>query len=216
MKIKVTAIACGAILGLSSTSLLAEDENTLSYNTVGVEYVYNRLDASSDGDVDGNLYFNGYEINGSYALFDRVLFHGRYYDGGDADVTSDVEVDYDSIEIGVSALNIDNDNVGLDGGLLWRQDDFGNDADNDLKGIGFGFGVRGQLFENHELGVRFGVYFGDFDDSVGIKVNYAYNILDYLAITTGYEYFDASLDGDDPDDFDYTNHKLSLGVRYSF
>lgn len=87
MKIKFSTIACIALLGLSSTNLLAEDDDKISYNTVGLEYVYNRLNASSEtGGPDGNLYFNGYEVNGSYALFDRVLFKGRYYDGGDADL----------------------------------------------------------------------------------------------------------------------------------
>jgi hypothetical protein len=207
-----------AALGLGATSTLAQDANKPNYNLVGLQYVYNRLDTSSEKSIDGNIYLNdAYAVEASYALFDRVLFRGSFYDGT-GDIDSNNELSLKSTEIGISALNIDDETVGIDGGLLWRKDKFGKDADGDLDGFGLGFGVRANIFENHEVGARVGVYFGDFDDTVGIQLNYAWNLFDHWAITAGYEFMDVglkNLEGDD-EKFDYTNNKFTLGGRFYF
>lgn len=212
-----TTIICAAIIGLNSTSLLAQEEdNKLNYNLIGLEYVYNALDTTSDTAPDFNIYLDkGYAVEASYALDDRVLFRGYYYDG-DGDRAGQYDLSLTTTEIGISALNVDDDNVGIDGGLLWRQDDFGDDADVELEGLGLGFGVRANVWEKHEFGARFGIYFGDFEDSVGIKLSYAWNPFDRWGFTLGYEYFDVGIDLDDPEDFEYTQDKFSAGVRFYF
>jgi hypothetical protein len=210
-----------ATLGLGATSAFAEDANKPNYNLVGLQYVYNRLDTSSEENTDGNAFLNdAYAVEASYGLFDRVLFRGSFYDG-EGDLNSDTEIRLKTTEIGISALNIDDETVGIDGGLLWRKDDFSCNGDvgckdQDLKGVGLGFGVRANIFENHEIGARVGMYFGDFDDSPGFQLNYAWNLFDHWAITAGYEYMDVSLDGKDDDEFEYTNNKLTLGGRFYF
>jgi hypothetical protein len=214
-----TAILSLAIFAISTTSAVSQEDNKPNYNFVGLEYVYNRLEAASDNGPDGNIYLNeSYAAEASYALFDRMLFRGYHYDGqGNIDNNNDMSLE--STEIGFSALNVDDDNVGIDGGILWRQDKFGKDApDNDLKGFGLGFGLRANIAEKHEVGARFGVYFGDFDDSVGINFKYAWHFAEQFDITAGYEYMDVSLKDLDPDDegFDYTNNKITLGGRFYF
>jgi hypothetical protein len=223
-----TVILSSAVFAMSTTSAFSQEDNKPNYNYIGLGYVYNRLDTSSDEGTDGNAFLNdAYAVDASYALFDRVLFHGSFYDG-EGDLNSDTEISLKSTEIGISALNVDDDNVGIDGGILWRKDDLGSDADGDLKGFGLGFGVRANVAEKHELGARVGIYFGDFDDSVGVKLFYAWNLAEHWAITAGYEYMDVSLnDSDDPniprndgsgmsDPFDYTNNKFTFGGRFSF
>jgi hypothetical protein len=211
-----TTILSLAIFAMSTTSVLAQENNKPNYNFVGLDYVYNRLETSSDLSTDGNAYLNdAYAVEASYGLFDRVLFRGSFYDG-EGDLNSDTEISLKSTEIGISALNLDDDNVGIDGGILWRKDDFGSDASGDLDGFGLGFGVRANVAEKHELGARFGIYFGDFDDSVGIKLFYAWNLAEHWGITAGYEYMDVSQKDQDPDQYDYTNNKMTLGGRFYF
>jgi hypothetical protein len=211
-----TAILSLAIFATSTTSVLAQENNKPNYNLVGLDYVYNRLDTTTDVGPDGNAFLNdGYAVEASYGLFDRVLFRGSFYDG-EGDLNSGTEISLKSTEIGISALNVDDDNVGIDGGILWRKDDFGSDADGDLKGFGLGFGLRANIAEKHEVGARFGVYFGDFDDSVGIKFTYAWNLAEHWGITAGYEYMDVSLKDQDVGEYDYTNNKISLGGRFYF
>jgi hypothetical protein len=218
-KLATVILSSSAIFAMSTTTVLAQEaDNKPNYDFVGLDYVYNRLDTSSDGNVDGNAYLNdAYAVEASYGLFDRVLFRGSFYDG-EGDLNSDTEISLKSTEIGISALSLNDDNVGIDGGILWRKDDFGNDATNDdLDGFGLGFGVRGNVAEKHEFGARFGVYFGDFDDSVGIKLTYAWNLAEHWGITAGYEFMDVSLEkSDDPDQFEYTNNKFTLGGRFYF
>jgi hypothetical protein len=215
-----TAILSSAIFAMSTTTVLAQENNKPNYNFVGLDYVYNRLDTSSDERTDGNAYLNdAYAVEASYGLFDRVLFRGSFYDG-EGDLNSDTEITLKSTEIGISALNLDDNNVGIDGGILWRKDEASsdtdgglNDVDDDLKGFGLGFGVRANIAENHELGARFGLYFGDFDDAVGIKLNYAWNLAEHWGITAGYEFMDV---GPDDLDYEYTNNKFTLGGRFYF
>jgi opacity protein-like surface antigen len=211
-------LALPACLLLSAT-VVAQDAERPSYNFVGLQYVY--ATASVDSDVapadvtNSDWYFGeGGQLDASYALNDQFLFRGSYYTAS-GDYKGGRDIDFTTGVIGIGVIAPTEDAVGIDASLEYRKDklEFDND-DEDIDGLGISFGLRTKFLETQEIGLRVGVYAGDFDQAVGLQLNYAWNFADNWALTAGYEYMDVGLDGESNQG--YSLDKWLIGGRFQF
>jgi opacity protein-like surface antigen len=212
---------------LSAGSALAQEweRERPNYNYVSLQYVYNAMDVDTDAlpnsITKSSWYFGeGGQLDASYALDDFVLFRGSYYTAS-GDFKGGRDIDFDSGLVGVGVIVPTDDAIGIDLSLDYRSDNlkFNRDGnvkniDQDVEGLGLSFGVRAKVTETSELGLRFGVYAGDFDQSVGVNLSYIYNFSENWAITAGYEYMDVGLDSSDK--VSYETNKWLAGGRFAF
>ena len=214
----------GAILLLPALSMYAvsgwaQDAERPSYDFLGISYVYNTVNVDSD-DLPDRLtdgswnYDEGVQLDASYALNDKWLFRGSYYTAS-GDYKGGQDIDFSTALVSAGILLPTDDAIGIDVSLEYRLDDieFDNTSD-DVDGLGVSFGIRANITERNELGMRFGVYGGDFDESIGITLSYAFNFSERWAITTSYEYSDVGLDTNEKEGYEL--NKWSLGGRFYF
>lgn len=215
-----TAVLAAAILPASAVLAQDEDAGRPNYDFVTLQYVYSTANVDSsllpEEVSDSDWYFGeGAQLDGSWALLDdQLLLRGSYYLASDEFKTGD-DIDFSTINLGVGWIADTGDNVGIDASLEYRRDEIEYDGDDDdIDGLGVSFGLRTILGDVHDIGLRFGVYAGDFDQSISLQLNYAWNLTEHLAVTAGYEYTDISLDGDD--NTEYSLDKWLIGGRFYF
>ena len=209
-----------------SAGATADDDTKPSLDYISVEYVYAVNDVSfgrdamilPDGATDGNWYYtDGVQVEASGIVLDRFLLRGNYYDtSGEYRGTSDLDFTSGLVGIGILAPTEADDPVQIDASIEWRSDEveFEGADDIDLDGLGFSFGVAARVADQHDLYLRVGGYMGDFDEAVGLKLGYAFNLTENLGFIASYEYID--IGGEKPDDLDYELVKYGLGARWSF
>jgi hypothetical protein len=213
------AIFALPVLSLYAVSGWSQEMERPNYNFVGLEYVYATADVNSSvlpaGASDNNWYYDeGVQLNASFALNDKWLFRGDYYTAS-GDYRGRRDIDFSTALVGVGIILPTDDAVGIDLSLEYRLDDIEFDnSDTDIDGIGISFGVRSNVTEKQEVGMRFGFYGGDFDESIALKLSYAYNFTDTWALTTSYDYSDVGLDSSESEG--YTLSKWLIGGRFSF
>lgn len=202
--------ALALALMIFSFNTYAQERERPSSNFVGLQYVYGVADVE---DVSGGLYFGeGGQLDASYAFDDFVLVRGSYYTGS-GEYRGGPDIDYTTGRLGIGLLAPTDDPVAIDASIEYRNDEIEvDDEDTDLDGLGLTFGLRAAVTDAQDVGVRFGVYAGDYDQAVTVELNYAYNFSENWAITAGYEYIDIT-----PDDSNGVSlDKWLIGGRFIF
>lgn len=217
--LRVTKLAMPVLALFSVGAFAQEEKQAPNYNYVSLEYVYGVNDVDSDvfpdGSTDGSWYYGeGGQLDASFALLDRYLLRGSYYDAS-GEYRGGPDVDFTSGLVGVGIILPTDDGTGIDLSVEYRSDEVEFDGDDQsIEGIGFSFGVRSNVAERHELSFRVSGYMNDFDQAVGIKLGYAWNFTDLIGLTAGYEYLDVGQDDDD--DPNYELSKFLVGARVYF
>jgi hypothetical protein len=222
--IKTTTAVTGLLTMMVTTGALAQETNKISSTFVEAAYVYTTVDVESPQISDA---FNdatwdqgtGFALKGSIALFDELLLRGSYYSGdGTQKSTRDTDVTSAVASVGWLIPTEEDDAVAIDISLDYRFDNVKlkgkNGLDEDISGLGFGFGVRAATTENTEFGARLAWYQGDFDGSPGITLNFAYNIGDHWGVNVFYDYIDA--DTSEARVPEYELNQFGLGGRFYF
>jgi hypothetical protein len=221
--IKTTTVVTGLLTMMVTTGALAQETKKISSTFVEAAYVYSTVDAQSPqfGDALNNSTWDqgtGFALKGSIDLFEQLLLRGSYYSGSgtqksarDTDVTSAVA------SVGWLIPTEEDDAVAIDISLDYRFDNAklkvpGSGLDEDISGVGFGFGVRAATTENTEFGARVAWYQGDFDGSPGLTLNFAYNIGDHWGVNVFYDYIDA--DTSEARIPEYELNQFGLGGRF--
>ena len=222
MSRRFSAAAFLAVALLPAGAVMAQEEENgrPNYDFVALQYVYNTANVTSDvlpaAVSESDWYFSkGGQLDGSLALLDdHLLLRGSYYLASD-DFKNGEDIDFSTYLVGVGWIADTGDNVGIDASIEYRRDEIEYaGADSDIGGMGLSFGLRIVLADVHDLSLRFGVYGGDFDQSIALRLAYAWNLTDNLAVTAGYEYSDISLDGDG--NTEYSLDKWLIGGRFYF
>jgi hypothetical protein len=218
----IAAVVTGLLTMMVTTGAIAQETNKISSTFVEAAYVYTTVDVQSPDipQVYNNTNWDqdtGFALKGSVALFEQLLLRGSYYSGSgtqksarDTDVTSGVA------SVGWLIPTEDDDNVAIDISLDYRFDnvELKPGLDEDISGVGLGFGVRAAPTENTEFGARVAWYQGDFDGSPGITLNFAYNIGDHWGVNVFYDYIDA--DTSEARLPEYELNQFGLGGRFYF
>jgi hypothetical protein len=213
-----TAIAsvAGILSILVATGALAQDANKPRSTFLELDYVYSSTSIKSpqlNGEGKStDTYQDGFAVQGSIDLFEQLLLRGSYFDadggGNDTDLKSGVAR--------VAWLIPTDDAVAIDIGLDYRFDDvkFNSQIDEDISGIGFGFGIRAAPSQNTELGARVSWYQGDFDGTPVVNINFAYNFAEHFGVNVFYDYMDADTSISDLPSYELT--QIGLGGRFYF
>ncbi|MCP4001563.1 MAG: hypothetical protein GY727_11695 [Gammaproteobacteria bacterium] len=218
MKINIASVA-GILTMVVTTSALAQEMKPPSSTFVEAAYVYSTASVGSPDIPDwANSSTwdqgNGFALKGSVALYEELLLRGSYFSGDGTEHGTDTDVTSGVVSVGW--LIPTDDAVAIDIGINYRMDNvkFKPGLDEDISGLGFGFGVRAPLTENTEFGARLAWYQGDFDGTPGVSINFAYNIDEQWGINVFYDYIDA-----DTSESSIPNYELiqfGLGGRFYF
>ena len=176
----VTFIAGACALAAAG---MANAEKTLSTDFVQIEYTAGKF-KTNDASVDTD----GFEIEGSYAPLEQLLLRGSFArtEEDESGSTSDDEVDTTKL-YAAWLTPTPEDEVNIDVGLMWREDDGSGES---INGLGGGIGVAARATENLEVWAHFAYLVGDYDGSVDGEIGAAWHFTDMFAATVSYENFD--------------------------
>ena len=210
---------------LLSTALFAQDLERPNYTFLELDYVYATADVEADSlnaqqNADTWNIPESFDLRGSVVVADQLLLRASYY-AGEGKWKSTRDVESSSYVLSAGWLAPTNDATGIDISVEYRGDNIKMDGpptsgvDEDVEGLGLAFGVRATPFKGGEFGVRVGWYEGDFNGSIGYRINLAYNIVENFGINAFWERMDADVN-DEPKLTSYELNKFGIGARVYF
>ena len=206
-----TFVAPMLLAGSFLLGSLAAYADTPSYRYAELVYSTGDLDISVDGLGSVDIDQDGFELDGSFSfLDDRFWVFGSYSDlSGDE---SGVDFDIETGTVGGGFILPFGGNASADFSLFYRTDELSAlGLSDDVDGIGFAAGVRGNVADPLELYGRLGYLTGDYEGGFVFDAGGVISLTELFAITVSYELLSADDEGVDID-----LGQFQIGARLTF
>ena len=204
-------VATLLLTGIFLLGGIAAQADTPSYRYAELVYSTGELDVSVDNLGSESIDQDGFELDGSFSfLDDRLWVFGSYSDlSGDE---SGIDIDIKTGTVGGGFILPFGANAAADFSVFYRTDELSAlGLSDDIDGVGFGAGVRGNVAEPLELYGRLGYLTGDYEGGFVFDAGGVISLTELFAITVSYELLSADDEGVDLD-----LGQFQIGARLTF
>jgi len=181
-----------------------------NYNYTEINYLNSQFSLARSPNY--TWYQDGYQIDASYAIENRVLLAASFSDvTGEKDVNEPNELRSRTGLIRYGYVFYPFSTLSLDVSVQWRWDNHKAPiTNNDGPGAALGLRWNIAMFELYARGARLG---GDFDGGYSAKGGALWNITDHFALSAGYAYTDYRSKAANAI---YETRNANVGVRFNF